>query len=364
MKVVYLVNHFAEYGGIQRMLDHKINALKKYSDLEIVLVTRFQNKRDFLFESHTKTKKYDINSNTKSNFFANLKTKINFYFSLKKIIKIEKPDLIITTLTSYYALILPLIEKKTPKIIEFHSTAKTIKTGNWKYKKYFYQLYDAVVVLNNDEKKEYELTNTFVIPNFIHLEKDPVFPEFNTRTKTIIAAGRLETVKQFDHLILAWKKIHHLHKEWKVNLYGDGSKKKEWNQLIIENGLSDSVQIMGNTNNLDEIMRSASIYCMTSKTDCFPMVLLEAKFAGLPIISYDCPYGPKNIIKANNDGIIIQNDDLLGFSAAIDQLIKDFEQREFMSTNAFNNFNEYSSKKVIHTWINLFNLLVTPNAKV
>lgn len=363
MKIVYLVNHFAEYGGIQRMLDHKINALKKYSDIEIVLVTRFQNKREFLYESHLSTIKYDLNINSKNSIFANLFNKINFYFSVKKIINIEKPDVIITTLTSYYALVLPLIEKKIPKIIEFHSTAKTMKAGSWKYKKYFYKLYDSVVVLNNDEKSQYDLTNTLVISNFIHLENDREFPNFNLRTNTIIAAGRLEHVKQFDHLILIWKKIHTLHKDWKVKIYGDGSKRNELNQLIIDNELTNSVKILGNTNKLDEIMRKASIYCMTSKTDCFPMVLLEAKSTGLPIISYNCPYGPKNIIKDEIDGIIIQNADLKSFSLTLDQLINDFDKREVMSKNAFVNFNEYSSIYVIQKWINLFNQLVTNNAK-
>jgi glycosyltransferase involved in cell wall biosynthesis len=121
---------------------------------------------------------------------------------------------------------------------------------------------------------------------------------------------------------------------------------------------------MGNTNNLDEIMRSASIYCMTSKTDCFPMVLLEAKFAGLPIISYDCPYGPKNIIKANNDGIIIQKNDIVAFSVSLNQLITDSKKREVMSHNAFDNFYEYSSINVIQKWIHLFNQLVSNNANV
>ena len=64
MKIVYLVNHFAEYGGIQRMLDHKINALIKHTDSEIVLVTRFQNNREYLYDSYKKTKKYDLNINS------------------------------------------------------------------------------------------------------------------------------------------------------------------------------------------------------------------------------------------------------------------------------------------------------------
>jgi glycosyltransferase involved in cell wall biosynthesis len=364
MKIVYLVNHFAEYGGIQRMLDHKINALNKYSNIDIILITRFQNNREYLFESHKKTKKYDLNINSKNSFFSSIFNTINFYFSLKGILIYEKPDIIITTLTSYYALVLPFIKQKVPKIVEFHSTAKTIKTGSWKYKKIFYQMYNSVIVLNNDEKREYSLTNTVVIPNFIHVESSFELPDFNIRTKTIIAAGRLESVKRFDHLILAWKKIYTNHKDWIIEIYGDGSKRSELNQLIFENELQYSVQLMGNTNDLDKIMRNASIYCMTSKTDCFPMVLLESKYAGLPAISYNCPYGPKNIIKANNDGIIIPNDDLCGYSVALDQLINDLKKREQMSENAFVNFNEYSSLKVIQIWINLFNQLVLKNANI
>ena len=363
MKIVYLVNHFAEYGGIQRMLDHKINALNKYSNIDIILITRFQNDREYLFESHKKTKKYDLNINSKNSFFSSIFNTINFYFSLKGILIYEKPDIIITTLTSYYALFLPFIKQKVPKIVEFHSTAKTIKTGSWKYKKYFYQMYNSVIVLNNDEKREYSLTNTVVIPNFIHVESSFELPDFNIRTKTIIAAGRLESVKQFDHLILAWKNIYNNHKDWIIEIYGDGTKRNELSQLILENELQDSIQLKGNTNNLNNIMRNASIYCMTSKTDCFPMVLLEAKFNGLPAVSYDCPYGPKNIIKANNDGIIVQNNDINAFSSSLAQLINDNQIREMMSKNAFVNFNEYSSLNVIQIWMSLFNQLVINNAE-
>lgn len=361
MKIVYLVNHFAEYGGIQRMLDHKINALIKHTDSEIVLVTRFQNNREYLYDSYKKTKKYDLNINSENSFFSSISNSINFYFSIKKIINSEKPDIIITTLTSYYALVLPFIKKEVPKIVEFHSTAKTIKSGNWKYKKYFYQMYNSVVVLNNDEKREYSLTNTIVIPNFIYVEKNIEFLDFNFRKKTIISAGRLESVKQFDHLILAWKNIYNNHKDWIIEIYGDGTKKNELSQLILENELQDSIQLKGNTNNLNSIMRNASIYCMTSKTDCFPMVLLEAKFNGLPTISYDCPYGPKNIIKANNDGIIVQNNDINALSASLAELINDNKIREKMSKNAFVNFYEYSSLNVIQIWISLFNQLVLNN---
>lgn len=358
MKILFLVNHLAEFGGIQRMLNHKILAFKKHADCEIVLVTRFQNNRDYLYESHQLTKKYDLNlDGSNTSLLRKQLIMFSFYQKINNIIKNEKPDVVVTTLTSYYALILPFISKKTPKILEFHSTANTIKAGQWKYKKLIYKQYDAIVVLNKDEKNNYDLKNTVVIPNFVHEENRSAYPEFKKRNRTLIAAGRLETVKQFDHLILAWSQISTQFPEWGLEIYGDGNEKSALESLIKENNLSNSVQLMGNTKNLFHSMREASIYCMTSLTDCFPMVLLEAKQAGLPIISYDCPYGPKNIIHHNNDGFLIDKNNIRAFSNAIEKLILNSDLRENMSVNSFKNFEEFSSGSVVKLWFNLFTQL-------
>jgi glycosyltransferase involved in cell wall biosynthesis len=354
MKILFLVNHLAEYGGIQRMLNHKILAFKKYTNCEIIFVTRFQNSRNYLYESHKLTKTYDLNLDGNASFFGNQFVKFSFYKKINKIIKNEKPDVVITTLTSFYSLLLPFISQKTPKILEFHSTVNTMKAGQWKFKQFIYKRYDAIVVLNVDEKNNYALKNTIVIPNFVHEDNRVLYPEFSKRNRTIIAAGRIEAVKQFDHLILAWAQIHKQHPDWKVEIYGDGNMRNVLEKLITENHLSNTVKLMGNTQNLSNIMRESSIYCMTSMTDCFPMVLLEAKQAGLPIISYDCPYGPRNIIHNNIDGIVTQKDNINEFSIALEKLIIDDKEREKMAQNAFDNFKEFSSEKVIPLWINLF----------
>lgn len=354
MKILFIVNHLAEYGGIQRMLDHKILAFKKYANCEIVLVTRFQNNRNYLYESHQLTKKYDLNLDGKTSLFKNQLIKVSFYNKTSKIIKEEKPDVVITTLTSFYSLLLPFICKKTPKVLEFHSTANTIKSGKWKFKRLIYNLYNTIVVLNLDEKINYDLKNTIVIPNFIHNENHILYPEYNKRKKTIIAAGRIEQVKQFNHLILAWAHIYKNHPDWKVEIYGEGSMRTSLEKLITENHIEKTVKLMGNTKNLFNVMIESSIYCMTSVTDCFPMVLLEAKQAGLPIISYNCPYGPKNIIQDNIDGILIDKDNILKFSIALEKLILNDKKREEMSIDSFKNFEEFSSEHVVKSWFDLF----------
>ncbi|WP_310558784.1 glycosyltransferase family 4 protein [Flavobacterium sp.] len=357
MKILLLVNHFAEFGGIQRMLNHKILAFTTHANCEIILVTRFQNNRDYLYESHQLTKKYDLKLDGNTSFFGNQVIKFSFYKKISKIIKDEKPDVVITTLTSFYSLILPFIRKKTIKILEFHSTASTMKAGRWKFKRLLYKLYDAVVVLNKDEKNNYDLKNTFVIPNFVHAENLITYPEFKKRKHTLIAAGRIEPVKQFDHLILAWAQISTQYPEWKLEIYGDGNEKSALQSLIQENQLSNSVHLMGNTKNLFHIMREASIYGMTSLTDCFPMVLLEAKQAGLPIISYDCQYGPKNIIHHDSDGFLIEKDNISAFSNAIEKLILNTDIRENMSINSFKNAEEFSSGSIVKLWFSLFTQL-------
>lgn len=357
MKILYLVNHFSEYGGIEQMLHQKILALNNYVEkIDVVLVTRYQNNKSFLFESHKLTKKHDLDCDVLSRGKMQY---LKFYKRLRKIISEENPTVVVSTLTSYYAMILPFMSTRIPKIVEFHSTSSTIKSGQWKFKSFFYNRYDSVVVLNEDEAKSFQLDNLEIIPNFIHQTNRSKYPSFLERKKTIISAGRLDEVKQFDHLILAWKKIRNKFPDWKVEIFGTGTQYGFLNDLIGENNLSDTVFLMGRTTNLKSIMEVSSVYCLTSKTDCFPMVLLEAKQSALPIVSYDCPYGPKHIVKHNEDGILTEAGNIILLSDTLSNLMLNGDKREQMSKKAHENSLEHSSQKVIQQWIKLFYRLQT-----
>ena len=104
-------------------------------------------------------------------------------------------------------------------------------------------------------------------------------------------------------------------------------------------------------------MLNASIFVMTSHNECFPLVLLEAQACGLPIISFDCPNGPRNIIN-NNDGILIPVGGNESFSNKLVLLANDKEQLVSMGVNARKNANNYSVEKIMTMWNDMFETII------
>jgi glycosyltransferase involved in cell wall biosynthesis len=119
--------------------------------------------------------------------------------------------------------------------------------------------------------------------------------------------------------------------------------------LVEDLGISN-LYLMGATSDLEKEMNKASIYAMTSATECFPMVLLEAQVAGMAIISYDCPNGPRNIITANQDGWLTTPNEIEIFSERLALLIKNESDRKIMGAIAKRNVMRFSKENIMEGW--------------
>ena len=216
--------------------------------------------------------------------------------------------------------------------------------------------YDYLAVLNKDEKKYFKSINTIVIPNSY---TDYSSIKSSLKNKTAISAGRIAPVKQFDKLILTWEIVIQNNPDWILEIYGDGEneEKKELQNLINKKNLNNNIKLCGKTNQLDSAMLKSSLFVMTSQTECFPMVLLEAMSCGLPIVSFDCPTGPKNIITDVIDGYLVKHNDIFELANSISNLINNPVKMRNFGEKGRENVKSYSKENVMNLWINTFTKL-------
>lgn len=368
MTIIFVIDQVYLHGGIERVLSIKANYLANDSNNRVYIITTEQKKHETCYYFNESIVFIDLDINyqrTKSYFHpVNLLKVPKHFIRVKKRIKNIKPDMIVVCSHSTDTFFLPFMFKKVPKIKEFHFSKhieeEKRKNPKNQLRKYFLKFsdyvesrYDRLIVLNIDEKKYYKTDNVSVIPNPVTF-----FPKSKAalRNKIAIAAGRIAPVKGFDLLIDIWEIIASKNLNWQLHIYGEGQESYVYQlqEKISSKGLNDTVFLKGPTNSLDKKMLDASLYVMSSHNECFPLVLLEAQSCGLPIISYDCPNGPRNII-TKKTGILIEPYDSLKYANELLHLVSDHELLTKMGNNARQNAKRYSIEKIMKKWIALFN---------
>lgn len=363
MKIVYLTDQTFLHGGIEKVLATKANFLAEQYHHQVTVVTTEQKGHQpcYTFSEKVNLRDIAINYYRDKSYFhpLNLIKAIKHFFKIKKLIKQLQPDVMVVSNYSFDFYFLPYILSKIPKIKEFHSSKYFdyhrkpigIKEKLMAFlSKNTENKYQHLVVLNPIEKKFYNNERISVIPNPIPMNELNI----NVLNKKIIAAGRISSVKNFGELIDIFNELKNELKDWELHFYGEDylDTKKKLIEKITKFNLGEQVKFMGITDDILKTMQNYSIYAMTSVTECFPMVLLEALSVGLPVISYNCPTGPQFIIKNNEDGFLVQ--DKPEFIIQLKRLIESDELRNNFSKNGKKNAKRFSEMEVMKLWNNLF----------
>lgn len=214
---------------------------------------------------------------------------------------------------------------------------------------------DRFAVLSDWSKLYYEnrgLKNCVVIPNALDQKLLEIQED---RDKTIITAGRLTGVKGFDFLIRAFKLVHNVHPDWKLKILGDGEDRKKLTALIKELNLEDAVILLGFQKNVLEEFRKASIFTVTSQSEGFSMVLLEAMTQGVPAVCVDIPV-MKELLDHGKYGVLSRADEK-AFASALNSLIADEQLRNQYGEKALERCKAYTMEKIGMQWLELFQKL-------
>lgn len=366
MKILYLTNNICALGGIERILLLKANYFIKNFNYDITILTQktFEN----CFFSSCSTEKIiikSINLKITQNLILRQIQRGLYFLELKKYLKNEKYDIIITT-GSLADPFLPYFTK-IYTIKEIH-ISKQIKKGlgikDLIYRtleNFWLKKYTKIIILTDEDKKNWNLSNIEVIHNpLIFCPKN--FSK--CENKKIISVGRLDIQKGYDILIDVWSIVSKNYPDWILEIYGEGSERENLQNKINKLGLEKSFLLKGAVQNIQDKYLESSIYVMSSRYEGMPLVLLEAMAYGLPVVSFDCPCGPKDIIKDNEDGFLVKFGNIEEMAEKIEELITDENKRKLFGKNARINIQRFSQDKIMNQWKELFeNLMVEKNVK-
>lgn len=371
MKIAYCILGTFNSGGMERVLANKTNYLAKLGH-DISIITTDQKNRKPYFDLHASIKQIDLGINYTENNSSGFLKKIFDYprkQALHKKLLAEKlseiqPDICVS-LFDHEVGLLPDMNDGSKKIVEIHfSRFKRLQYGRkglWKFiDKYrsnkdlrTVQKFDKFVVLTQEDKSYWgDLPNIVVIPN---ANSFPVAQRSQLDSKNVIAVGRYDYQKRFEDLIDVWKLVHQEEPDWKLNIFGKGPERENLQNQINKLGLEDTLILKEPVRDIDKQYLSSSMIAMTSRYEGLPMALLEGQASGLPLISYTCKCGPKDIIQEGKNGYLLEEGDKVGMANKILTLIRDPELRDSMGQQAFEMSNNFSEAMVMEKWIQLFN---------
>jgi len=277
----------------------------------------------------------------------------NYKLMIRKVDQIcneNKIDIIIGTSHAINTLFF-LLRKKVRTIGCEHLNYMASPISSRILRKIIYPYLDAIVLLTKNDASHYSFCkNTVIIPNSLSFIQDK---RSELTNKVILAIGRLTYQKGFDLLIDAIALIKNECSGWEVRIIGTGEDIDKLERKIRNDKLESIIKIYPPTKNIIQEYQQASIYLMSSRYEGFALVLIEAQACGLPIISFDCPEGPSDIITNNENGFLIDNGNICKMSKALLDLMNNKEKRIKFGENAIINSEKYRSEKIFVLWNDL-----------
>ena len=371
MKIIYITDCLSIWGGLERILIDKMNYLADTYDYDVHIITCCQINNPIPYPLSEKVTFHDIDVLIHHQYrykglkrlFVRYKLNRLFYTRLKSCISQIKPDVIIGVRFGQLAAILRA-KGNIPLVVESHSSCKWYQFEVHKLKdllreKYFIHLVSKaqhVVALTNGDANDWKEFNPHVsvIPNIVHLNDTGIYSDCNS--KSVIFVGRFAKQKDIGALIKVWTIVNKKHPDWKLNIYGGYGDQYDELHSLLENP-SLNIYVHEPTLDIFKEYINSSILLLTSLYEPFGLVLPESMSCGLPVVAFDCPFGPADIITDSVDGFLIHDRNIDEFAEKVCLLMSDEQLRKKMGKAGIKSSQRYQGSLIMPKWDNLFKML-------
>lgn len=352
LKVLILGGNFNNTGGTERVGSMLANGLSEVG-YEIVLGSISYGDKPFFPINE------DINIISLFNSPGRtLYRTPNIIYKIRKLLKEENIDTLIVVETMSVLFTLPATLGLPVKHIcweHFNFNSDLGKKGRRVARQLAARYCDSVVTLT-ERDKGYWLQGTQHKSQITAIANPCPFPvqEYikEENTKIVLAVGRLTYQKGFDMLLEAWIQVNEVMPEWVLKIVGEGEDRAKLKDFIKINKLTDSVELVGNTNDVSQYYKEAEIFCLSSRFEGFPMVLLETLAFGLPVVSFDCDTGPAEVLE-DTGSILVAKNDVDKLASSLIELMNDDGKRKTISARSKVKAETYQPEKIVHQWVDL-----------
>ena len=380
-KIVYCTPALYSAGGVERIVSVKANYFADVLGYDVAVIVTEGKGRSSFFPLSDKVKVINFELGFEELWRASFFRKVLLYLQkqrqYKKLLTSElmriRPDFTISMLRREINFLTD-IHDGSKKIGELHVNRANYRNfeqneSNF-LKKVFAKLWmdclvkklkklDRLVVLTEKNKASWpELSNVNVIPDPLPFQ---VEAKSDLHVKRIISIGRYAYQKGYDLLLRAWAEIEKDFPDWQLTIYGMGNQDHLRSQMRNLGIDSDRCLLNGPVNDVIKEYLNSSLFVLPSRFEGFGLVIIEAMSCGVPVVAFNCPMGPDEIISDGEDGFLVPVGDIHALADKLQILMQDNDLRMKFSETAYRNSGRYHLDKISNQWIQLFSQLTAGN---
>jgi len=357
MNIVLVISSLS-FGGAERVLSNMANYWAKAGHRVTVLTFDDSNSPHYHISGSIQWQALNISCQSKS-WSDGLMNNLKRIYVLRKYILQSEPDCVISFMYSTNILVLLATRFLSCKIIISERnhpkySKENRKTWFW-LRKTLYPLADHIIVQTGSIKEYFRSYNRSVqvIPNPVKVDPESLYnkPEILLPAcNKLVAMGSLTTQKGFDLLLEVFANLYRYHGDWNLIILGEGVLKNELKLRARELNIEKAVAFAGRVENPFSIMSRCDLFVLSSRYEGFPNALLEAMSCGLPVVSFDCPTGPNQIIQHGINGLLVSSEDKYELEKALKSLMEKKQMRERMGKKASYVSKQYAPDKIMAQW--------------